>query len=264
MLFNSQLFLLLFLPAVLALYYTVAGHRVARQLVLVGGSLTFYAAWDWRFLPLLLAIAAATWLLARGFLATGHGGFLAFGVALNLGALAVFKYANFLAANVAALAGRHHAPWPLVLPVGLSFFVFSKIGYLVDLRRGSRCRYGLLDFLAFVTFFPQLIAGPLTRHGEIIPQFGRDPRGADTAENISRGLALFAIGLAKKVVIADGVAVNADAMFTLAATGQAMGAEGGWIAAVVLRAADLLRLLRLLRHGDRARADVRAAAAAQL
>ena len=232
MLFNSQLFVLVFLPPVLAAYYACGAVRPLRQLVLIVASFAFYSAWNWHFVPLLFGLTLLNWLVAHAYGRSGRRVLLSLGVALNLVVLGIFKYANFLAANVDALFGRTHQAWPIVLPLGISFFVFQKISYLVDLKRGDQRQYGLLDFFEFVTFFPQLIAGPLVRHNEIIPQFARPVPAPDTAENISRGAVLFVVGLAKKAALADSISVNPDALYALAASGQAVGAAGGWVAAV--------------------------------
>ncbi len=118
-----------------------------------------------------------------------------------------------------------------MLPLGISFFTFQKISYLVDLRRGDRHVYGLLEFAAFVTFFPQLIAGPLVRHNEIIPQFALPPLRPELWENLSRGTALFLIGLAKKAAVADTVALVCDPLFARAAAGAQPGLAEAWAAA---------------------------------
>ena len=212
MLFNSQAFVLGFLPAVLAAYYGVR-TRAARQGVLVVASLLFYAGWDLRFVPALVGLTVANWAVARWWGAVRQGWILVAGVLGNLAVLGVCKYANFVGTNVAALLGQPFTPWDIVLPLGVSFFTFQKISYLVDLRRGDRHVYGLLEFAAFVTFFPQLIAGPLVRHNEMIPQFARDPRGPEMWENLGRGALLFLIGFAKKVGVADTAAATADAVF---------------------------------------------------
>jgi D-alanyl-lipoteichoic acid acyltransferase DltB (MBOAT superfamily) len=251
-LFHSQIFVVGFLPIVLVLYYALARFRAGRELLLIAASIVFYAWWDIRYVPLLVGLALATWVLARLYLATtatgispplageagpGMTGFnagaklcLLFGILLNLGALAVFKYADFLGQNLAWLAGRHWTPLHLVLPLGISFFVFQKISYLVDLRRGDRHAYGLIDFSLFVGFFPQLIAGPLVRHNEIIHQFRADPRGPAMWANLSRGAVLFTIGMAKKLALADTLAPNADRLFALAG-GAVPNAVEAWAAA---------------------------------
>ncbi len=223
-LFNSQAFVLGFLPLVLLGYYAAPSERV-RQAVLVAASLAFYAGWDLRFVPALVALTIANWAIACWFGRTRHDAVLVGGIVLNLGVLGVCKYANFVGANLAALAGQDWTPLPIILPLGVSFFTFQKISYLVDLRRGDRHIYGLLEFAAFVTFFPQLIAGPLVRHNEMIPQFARDPRSGEMWENLSRGAALFVIGFAKKAGIADSAGPVADLVFAHAAAGPIGGAE---------------------------------------
>jgi D-alanyl-lipoteichoic acid acyltransferase DltB (MBOAT superfamily) len=224
MLFHSQTFVLGFLPVVLCVTYALAHRRTPREAFLVAASIAFYAWWDWRYVPLLAGLAIATWVCARLFLARPdqRGWLLTGGVALNLGALGVFKYLDFFARTV---AGNAWTPLHLALPLGISFFVFQKISYLIDLRRGDRHEYGFLDFALFVSFFPQLIAGPLVRHNEIIGQFSRNPAGPGMWENISRGLVLFVIGMGKKLAIADTIAPNADALFALAHGGVPNAAQ---------------------------------------
>ncbi|MGI4958495.1 MAG: MBOAT family O-acyltransferase [Janthinobacterium lividum] len=242
MLFNSQLFLLVFLPIVLAAFYGCAllpdpAGRIARQLVLVTGSLVFYAAWNWRFVPVLVLLALVTWWIGRRYADTGRAIWPIAGIALNLGVLGVFKYANFIATNVESLVGASHTAWSIVLPLGISFFVFQKISYLVDLKRGGhdyagQHRYGLLDFSEFVTFFPALVAGPLVRHNEIIPQFEKPVLTARTAENLSRGAVLFLIGLTKKAGIADTIAPICDPLFAKAAAGTMLNGAEAWAASI--------------------------------
>jgi len=229
-LFQSQGFILLFLPLTLALYYAAAGSRRLRQGVAVAASLVFYAAWDVRFVPPLVGLTFANWLFARWHIADPRRDWAAIGIALNLLALGVFKFTNFFAGTFAALLGIPFSPWDIVLPLGISFFVFQKISYLADVRRGDRHAYGLLDFFMFVTFFPQLVAGPIVRHNEIIAQFAADPRREEVWENLSRGLVLFAIGAAKKLGIADHVSEVADRLFAAAGAGALSAAEA-WGAA---------------------------------
>ncbi len=231
MLFNSQPFILLFLPLVLALYYAAAAHRALRQSVVIVASLAFYGWWDVRFVPLLAGLTVANWVVAQAYGRWRAPAIPLAGVAMNLAALGFFKYANFLAGNLAALVGQSAPRFDIVLPLGLSFFVFQKISYLIDLKRGDRHIYGFLDFCMFVIFFPQLIAGPLVRHNEIIPQFDLPPRRPQMWENLGRGLLLFLCGLVKKVALADTIAPFVDRMFHLAATGGPLGAAATWAAA---------------------------------
>ena len=230
MLFQSQIFILVFLPVTLALYYAAAGSRTLRQVVAVTASLVFYGAWDVRFVPLLAGLTFLNWLFGRWHQADPKRDWAAIGILVNLLMLGIFKFTNFFAGTFTAMLGIAFSPWDIVLPLGISFFVFQKIAYLADVRRGDPHRYGLLDFFMFVTFFPQLVAGPIVRHNEIIDQFARNPRREDTWENLSRGLVLFAIGAAKKLGIADHVSEVADRLFTAAQAG-AVSATEGWAAA---------------------------------
>ena len=230
MLFHTQAFVLGFLPPVLVLYYLVAGSPLLRKLLLVATSVLFYALWDWRFVPLLAGLALATWIIAALHLRGYRKSLPALGVALNLGVLIWYKYTDFLGASASWLLGHTWTPLALMLPLGISFFVFQKISYLLDLRNGDRHGYSLLDFCLFVSFFPQLIAGPLVRHYELIPQLSRNPRGPAMWENLSRGAALFAIGLAKKLALADMLALIADPVFAKT-TGGSLNASEAWAGA---------------------------------
>jgi alginate O-acetyltransferase complex protein AlgI len=229
MLFNSQAFIVGFLPIVLCLYYALASHRRARQVVVILASLFFYGWWDIRFVPLLAGLTLANWLIACWFGASRDKWIPVLGVALNLAVLGLFKYADFFRGTFAALLGDSFHPWHLILPLGISFFVFQKISYLIDLRRGDRHIYGFLDFCMFVTFFPQLIAGPIVRHNEIIHQFHLDPRRPEMWQNLSRGFVLFVIGVTKKVALADTLAMVADPLFGKAVT-TSLSAADAWIA----------------------------------
>ncbi len=229
MLFNSQVFIVGFLPVVLGLYYALARHRAWRQGVVILASLGFYGWWDIRFVPLLAGLTLANWLLAQWFGRHRVAAIPVGGVVLNLAVLALFKYADFLRGTAYGLAGEPWQPWHLILPLGISFFVFQKISYLIDLKRGDRHIYGFLDFCMFVTFFPQLIAGPLVRHNEIVGQFALPPRRPEMWENLSRGFVLFLIGVAKKVLLADTLAMIADPLFAQAPAGS-LAAAPAWIA----------------------------------
>ena len=232
MLFNSQPFILLFLPVVLAGYYALAERRVWRQGWLVVASLAFYGWWDVRFVPFLVVLTLVNWLVVQAWARRRRNAWLTAGVAGNLLVLGVCKYANFFAGTAAAVLGARPPSWDIVLPLGISFFTFGKISYLVDLRRGDDRRiYGLLDFATFVAFFPQLIAGPLVRPHEIIGQFALDPRRPALWENLARGALLFTIGLAKKAGVADTVALVCDPVYARVAAGAHPSLAESWAAA---------------------------------
>ncbi len=233
MLFSSQPFLLLFLPLALLAYYAVADSYRARLAVLVVSSLAFYAWWDVRFLPLLMVATLVTWGCAQAYVRCGRrNSLIVAGIAFNLSLLGFFKYFNFFAESLLSLAGVGFQPWHIILPLGISFFTFQKISYLMDLRRGSAPAYPLLEYTVFVAFFPQLIAGPIVRHNELIPQFAASPRRAGIAELAARGLVLFVLGLVKKVFFADELAPLANAGFDAAAAGTALGTMEAWLAAL--------------------------------
>lgn len=232
MLFSTQPFLLVFLPIVLLLFYSCAKIRPLRQLVLIGASFVFYGIWNWRFVPFLFLLTLLNWLLAYQFGRTKQKLWLVIGIIINLAMLGFFKYANFFAENIEALWGRQHVAWQIVLPLGISFFVFQKISYLVDLSRGAKNIYNVLDFFEFVTFFPQLISGPLVRHNEIIPQFENNPKSAYFWENISKGLCFIVIGLVKKAGIAESLGMICNPLFDQVSNGQMLNWGQAWVAAI--------------------------------
>jgi D-alanyl-lipoteichoic acid acyltransferase DltB (MBOAT superfamily) len=239
MLFHSQIFLLLFLPLALAAYYAYATRPTLRRWILIVASILFYGYWDVRLVPLLVGSVTGNWLIAyvatrtRG--RTDPGRYLPWiGVAFNLLLLGIFKYADFFADSLAAVLGSGHRPWNIILPLGISFFTFQQISYLVDLRRGEAPLYAFTDYALYVSFFPQLIAGPIVRHHEVILQYRADPWRDGLYERLSRGLALLILGLIKKVIIADGLALIADPIYARAggAAGPVVGFADGWLAAL--------------------------------
>src|ERR1700734_1564219 len=216
MLFQSQGFILLFLPVAVISYYLAAGSLVVRQYVLIAASLFFYGWWDVRFIPLLIGQIGATWLLAWLAERSGPNGWLLLGIVLNLTSLGTFKYLDFLLASAEAVIGVALPREHLVLPIGISFFSFQLISYVVDRMRNDAPIYPFRPFALFVLLFPHLIAGPIVRHNELVPQFAEDPRREGMWARISLGLVLFTIGLVKKVLLADRLADFADPLFAKA------------------------------------------------
>jgi alginate O-acetyltransferase complex protein AlgI len=231
MLFNSYSFLFAFLPVALAGYF-LACHLARRWsgaadntwggAWLAACSVFFYAWWDVRYLPLLLGSVAFNYLvgrqLARQAGTAGGRRLLALGVAANLGLLGYYKYTDFF---LASLNNAGLGIWELpgiLLPIGISFFTFTQIAFLADAAAGKVTEYRFVHYLLFVTYFPHLVAGPVLHHREMMPQFedGRNTR-PDTA-NLSAGLAIFTLGLAKKVLVADTLAVHATPVFAAAGT----------------------------------------------
>ena len=220
MLFQSQGFILLFLPVAVAAYYAVAQSPVARQTVLIVASLVFYGWWDIRFIPLLLGQIGASWLMSLWYERSGRMWPLYLGVILNLASLATFKYLDFLIGILQSAIGVDLPRAHLVLPIGISFFSFQLISYLVDRMRQDAPLYPLRPFALFVLLFPHLIAGPIVRHNELVPQFDEDPRREGLWARISLGLFLFTLGFAKKVLLADRLSEIADPLFTRAPHGM--------------------------------------------
>jgi alginate O-acetyltransferase complex protein AlgI len=218
MLFQSQIFVLAFLPLTLALYYMLARRPVAREWMVIVASAIFYGWWDIRFLPLMVGQTVISWAAARVW-GAGHRLVLPVAIAGNLIVLALFKYADFAIASLEALIDTPLPRSGLILPIGISFYTFHLVTYLVDLRRGEAPVYGLRRLLLYVMYFPQLVAGPIIRQSEIMWQFDLDPLRDGLAERFGRGAVLFAIGFTKKVFIADRLAPIADHAFATAVAG---------------------------------------------
>jgi alginate O-acetyltransferase complex protein AlgI len=228
LLFNSYQFLFLFFPITLAIYYAIGRFGVrAQNFVLIAASLSFYAAWSVRFVPLLLgsiivnfAAGAAITACRRQGRESATAAILTLAISLNLLSIAVFKYAHFFVDNLNAVVGTGFTLGTIILPLGISFFTFEQIGFLVDVRRGEARPTDLLRYSVFVTFFPRLVAGPILRFREIEPQLASLRAGPPSATNLAVGLTIFFIGLVKKTILADGIAPYATAAFAGAARGK--------------------------------------------
>jgi len=215
MIFSSFTFIFLFLPISLIGYFQIArrsSHHMAK-LWLVAASLVFYGWWNWHYVPLILGSCLVNFRLGLRLLPTSGRPLearrreLVLGVALNLAVLGFFKYTHFLVGNLERLLSARFDLMEIVLPLAISFFTFQQIAYLVDSYRGTSRETEEVNYLLFVTFFPQLIAGPIVHHAEVIPQFEDEHRRALDWEHLSFGLFLFSVGLFKKVVIADSLAL---------------------------------------------------------
>jgi alginate O-acetyltransferase complex protein AlgI len=231
MLFSSYTFLFQFLPATLLAFAAARRHSPRSGImVLLGASLFFYGAWRPVYLSLLLASIAVNFCLGLRMedplrrRATGI-----FGVALNLAVLCYFKYTGFVLDSLNNATGVSLPFANIVLPLGISFFTFQQIAYLVDVMRGARVERDIVSYALFVTFFPHLIAGPLVHHAEMIPQFKRGRTGR-SAVLAARGLAIFAAGLFKKVVIADNLAQFVSPVFAHLDAGGGVTTPWAWLA----------------------------------
>ena len=234
MLFNSTSFLALFLPVTMAGFFWFGSrNRLAAAWWLAIASLVFYAGWSWRYVPLLVASVAFNFLsgrlIARSRPRPRHQrAVVAAAITANLLLLGYFKYADFLIANWNALSGQHAELLHVVLPLGISFFTFTQIAFLVDTYKGIATEPRFSHYLVFVTYFPHLIAGPVLHHKEMMPQFGRATTYRFSWSDVAVGLAIFAMGLFKKTVLADGIAPHVGDAFAAAARGEEVHLLQAW------------------------------------
>ena len=216
MLFNSYIFILLFLPACMLGYFGLNrfGRYQTAQVFLLVMSLWFYGYFNPSYLAIILVSICVNFFFTRCFhrLRNCLTRKLLFVTALlfNLGILFYFKYYNFFLENINALFGLSLATKNILLPLGISFFTFQQVSYVIDAYRGQVEEYPFLQYASFVVYFPQLIAGPIVTHDELIPQFLDPEKKRFSWDNFEPGMYLFVLGLAKKVLIADvfGSAAN--------------------------------------------------------
>lgn len=231
MLFNSVIFIFAFLPVTVSIFLIVERFFGSKPAVLwvCFASFVFYGYWSITFLGILLASVCVNFLLVSAMLrAPQKRAMLVAGLAFNIGLLAYFKYANFFIDNFGGAFGISQT-LQVVLPLGISFYTFQKIALLIDVYRGNVDRVDPLTYVFFISFFPQLIAGPIVHYDEIAPQLGKKTNHTD---DIAAGLTLFVIGLSKKVLLADQIAVPSSAFFNGVAAGAEPTVTGAWFAAV--------------------------------
>ena len=232
MLFNSYPFLFVFLPIALAGFFLIGSKNGAWATGwLAAASLAFYAWWNPIYVLLLLASIVFNFVVGLAIVRETHAArkrrLLGFGVAADLLLLGYYKYADFFVANLNHLNAGLPLPH-VVLPLGISFFTFTQIAFLADAYHGRAAEYRFAHYCAFVSYFPHLIAGPVLHHGEMIPQLGRAETYRWNWENMAVGLTIFSIGLFKKTVIADGIAVYVSPVFDAPAPGTPLGAAEAW------------------------------------
>ena len=209
MLFSSWNFMVYFLPVTVLVFYLIpASFQVVRKVWLIGASLFFYGYWKVEYVPLLLLSIVVNYALAEAIIraTTKARTILTAGVTANLLLLGYFKYTNFAVTFLGHLVQRDFGHFNIILPLAISFFTFTQISYLVDVYRDRTAHYRFLDYFLFVVLFPHLIAGPIVRHWEIIPQFVNRELKANR-ENFGVGMTLFLFGLIKKFM-ADSVATT--------------------------------------------------------
>jgi len=239
MLFNSYPFLFLFLPVTLLVFFRLGQYPPLAGLWLFGASLFFYAWWNPAYVGLLVASVLFNYGVGRLLMrehSRGNEGvkraILIAGLVVNLGLLAYYKYANFFVSNAEAVLGNGWHLDPIILPLGISFFTFTQIAFLVDTYRGEVTESNFIHYGLFVTYFPHLISGPVLHHKMMMPQFARPATYRMHWENFSVGLTLFAFGLFKKAVLADGIAPFANAVFIAASRGSVLTCTDAWGAAL--------------------------------
>jgi D-alanyl-lipoteichoic acid acyltransferase DltB (MBOAT superfamily) len=236
MLFNSYEFIFLFLPITLLIFFKLGQYqqRLAAAWLAVA-SLFFYAWWNPIFVSLLLGSIAFNYGIGVALVRQidrqrdQHKQWtLLIGVTANLVLLGYFKYFNFFVSSLNTGLGTHFAVENIILPLGISFFTFTQIAYLVDASRGLVREFNFIHYVLFVTYFPHLIAGPVLHHKEMMPQFDKPQTYRLNYECLSVGLTIFTIGLFKKVMLADEMIKYVKPVFDAAAHGQTLTFKETW------------------------------------
>src|SRR5574344_1562640 len=225
MLFNSYEFIFLFLPITFFVYFYLLSKRLilGAKIFLVIASLFFYGYWNFNYVPLILLSIFVNYgvglsLVNHEKIKLSSKSILIFGILFNVGLLGYFKYTDFLIENFNGIFGSNVPLMHIILPLGISFFTFTQIAFLVDAYRKEAKEYSLINYMLFVTYFPHLLAGPILHHKEMMPQFASKYNWVKNYRNIALGLFIFSIGFFKKVVIADTFAPWANAGFDTATT----------------------------------------------
>ncbi len=242
MLFNSFEFLFLFLPITLVVFFLIGKNTsyIKQQiplLWLVFASLFFYGWWKPLNLPLIILSITINYSLGH---LLGHAiektivkkATVFFGIAFNLGLICYFKYAGFLVKNINQVVDTNFDVPSVVIPLAISFFTFQQIAYLVDAYKGETKEYNILKYMLFVCFFPQLIAGPIVHHKEVLPQFEKASIYKFSQQTLAIGLTVFVAGLFKKVIFADRIAEYSNLAFAAASQGIDLTFSESWVGAL--------------------------------
>jgi len=229
MLFNDYPFLLVFLPAAILIYRLADPHPRLRIWTLVLLSLAFYGYGNPPFVPLLVLSILINWLAALAYVRTKATIVITTAIVANLAVLALFKYANFLAYNVGLVLGRPMPVLDIALPLGISFFTFHHIMYLVDLRKGKAPTYSLDRYALYIAFFPQALAGPLARWSQVMQQFGRQVYAPGWQREFCLGISFIAMGLFEKLFLADRIGQIINPVYAQAQLGPVTNGDA-WLA----------------------------------
>jgi alginate O-acetyltransferase complex protein AlgI len=238
-LFNSQVFIFFYLPIALGGFFLIGRyHQRAAAMWMAFASLVFYSWWDASYTVLLLVSIVFNYLMGKrlarrsaGTSATTHKAILIVAIVTNLGALAYFKYFNFFITTVSDLTHWQLFAGQIILPLGISFFTFTQIAFLVDTYRNEVKEYNFVHYVLFVTYFPHLIAGPVIHHKEMMPQFGNKEIYRFSANNFLTGLSIFTFGLIKKA-IADNVSAYSNPVFDAAKRQVPLTFAEAWLGAI--------------------------------
>lgn len=211
MLFNSYIFIFLFLPITFCLYWLFKhlGANKASYITLIAASIIFYGYQHINYAFLLIASIVFNYFLCKKI--KGNRLLLFTGIIFNLGILFYFKYFNFFISNINSISGKSFNMVNIILPLGISFYTFQQVSYVVDSYKGLVPEYSFMEYALFVSFFPQLIAGPIVLHSETIPQFHNNQnKTSPSSEDLYTGAQYFILGLAKKLLIADVLGRGVD------------------------------------------------------
>jgi alginate O-acetyltransferase complex protein AlgI len=233
MLFNSFVFVLVFLPLTVIVFFAAGRFsRKAAAAVLAAASLIFYSYWDPRYLILLLASVAINYTAGRAISRARDRNlawwFAAAGIGADLAILGYYKYADFFITSLNTAGALSIPVLGVVLPIGISFFTFTQIAFLADVYKGGVREYRFIHYLLFVTYFPHLIAGPILHHKEIMPQFEDVHTYEPETKNFTIGFLIFLIGLGKKVLLADTFAAYANPVFDAASLNHSVDFASAW------------------------------------
>ena len=234
MLYNSYIFIFLFLPTTLFVFHFLSklGYYKLTLGWLVAASLFFYGWWNPIYIALLIGSAIFNYTIGYLLLTRSYKVFLYIGVIGNLVTLGYFKYANFFVDNINFFFDNNIILEQIILPLGISFFTFQQITFLIDTHLGKTKEFNFLQYFLFVTFFPQLISGPIVHHKRMMPQFAKGSLGILKLENLAIGFTTFIIGLFKKVFLADNIAVFSTPAFDAALYGIGLTFFESWGAAL--------------------------------
>lgn len=236
MLFNSYEFIFAYLPITLLVFFLLGrrSHRLAISW-LTAASLFFYAWWNPVYVLLLMASIVFNYVIGMG-LARLHdqtktqykNRLLFFGIAANLSLLAYYKYAHFFIVSLNDMVNGDYAVPQIILPIGISFFTFTQLAFLIDAARGLAREYNFTHYGLFVSYFPHLIAGPVLHHKEMMPQFAKAETCKLNHDQFALGISFFLLGLFKKIVLADNISVYASPVFEAAARGEVITLLEAW------------------------------------